>query len=158
MKIEDMLQRVVDEKASDGFISAGAPPSIKVDGTIFPMNETPLTPAEARELVLSTMDEKQKKEFLEHNELNFAIGDRPAQHLFKGLHFDKPLLGDVRFDNVAAAVAVTDLVDVIFDLLDKPFFLQALNNDIPCFKTLKALELAAVFVENTFFIEDGDKF
>jgi len=74
MKIDDLLQRVVDEQASDGFISADAPPSIKVDGTIFPVRETPLTSEEARELVLSTMDEKQQKEFLEHHELNFAIG------------------------------------------------------------------------------------
>ncbi len=74
MIIEDLLKRVVEEQASDGFIAAGAPPSIKVDGTIFPMRETPLTPEEAKDLVLSTMDEKQKKEFLEHNELNFAIG------------------------------------------------------------------------------------
>ncbi len=74
MKIDDLLQRVVDEQASDGFISADAPPSIKVDGIIFPVRETPLTSEEARELVLSTMDEKQQKEFLEHHELNFAIG------------------------------------------------------------------------------------
>ncbi|MFV8818829.1 PilT/PilU family type 4a pilus ATPase [Haliea sp. E17] len=74
MKIEDLLQRVVDEGASDGFISTGAPPSIKVDGTIFPVRETPLSSEEARDLVLSTMDEKQQREFLAHHELNFAIG------------------------------------------------------------------------------------
>ena len=60
MQIEDLLQRVVDDGASDGFISAGAPPSIKIDGTLYPINDIPLTSEEAAELVLSTMDEEQK--------------------------------------------------------------------------------------------------
>lgn len=73
MKIDDLLERVVAEEASDGFISAGACPSIKVDGTIYPMREEPLTAEEAHDLVLSTMDEKQQAEFIEHHERNFAI-------------------------------------------------------------------------------------
>ena len=48
MKIEDLLERIVEKEASDGFISAGAPPSIKVDGTLYPVRETPLTPEEAQ--------------------------------------------------------------------------------------------------------------
>ena len=39
MKIEDLLQRVVKEGASDGFIAAGAAPAIKVDGEIYPISE-----------------------------------------------------------------------------------------------------------------------
>ncbi len=73
MKIEQLLERVVQDKASDGFISAGAPPSIKVDGEVLPISETPLTEEEARELVLSTMRDDQQKTFLEHNECNYAL-------------------------------------------------------------------------------------
>ena len=73
MKIEQLLERVVQDKASDGFISAGARPSIKVDGEVLPISETPLTEEEARELVLSTMRDDQQKTFLEHNECNYAL-------------------------------------------------------------------------------------
>jgi len=73
MKIVDLLQRVINEKASDGFIAAGAPPSIKVDGQIFPIAERALSEEEARELVLSTMREDQKQSFLKHHECNFAL-------------------------------------------------------------------------------------
>ena len=38
MNIEDLLGRMVKEGASDGFITAGAPPSIKVDGEIHPIS------------------------------------------------------------------------------------------------------------------------
>lgn len=74
MKIEELLQRVVKEKASDGFISAHAAPSIKVDGQLFPVSDKLLSEEEAKELVLSVMREDQQAEFLEHHECNFAIG------------------------------------------------------------------------------------
>ena len=73
MIIEQLLERVVKDGASDGFISAGAPPSIKVDGELHPISEQPLSEDEARELVLSTMREDQKKDFLQHHECNYAL-------------------------------------------------------------------------------------
>ena len=76
MKIEHLLERVVKEGASDGFISAHASPSIKVDGQIYPISDHKLSEEEARELVLSTMREDQKAEFLKHHECNFAINTR----------------------------------------------------------------------------------
>ena len=74
MKIEELLQRVVKEGASDGFIAADAAPAIKVDGQIHPISEHKLSDEEARDVVLSTMSEKQQKEFLAHHECNFALG------------------------------------------------------------------------------------
>jgi twitching motility protein PilU len=73
MRIEDLLERVVTDKASDGFIAAGAPPSIKVNGEMTPISDQPLTDEEARELVLSTMREDQKDTFLKHHECNYAL-------------------------------------------------------------------------------------
>ncbi len=73
MNIEELLQRVVKEGASDGFIAADAAPAIKVDGQIHPISEHKLSDEEARDVVLSTMSEKQQKEFLEHHECNFAL-------------------------------------------------------------------------------------
>ena len=73
MKIEALLRRVVKEKASDGFISALAAPSIKVDGQLLPVSDKILTEEEAKELVLSIMREDQKEEFLRDHECNFAI-------------------------------------------------------------------------------------
>jgi twitching motility protein PilU len=73
MKIDTLLERIVQEQASDGFISAGAHPSIKVDGEIFPISDVIISEEEARELVLSTMREDQQNEFLKHHECNYAL-------------------------------------------------------------------------------------
>lgn len=74
MKFENLLDRMVKEGASDGFITAGAPPSIKVDGQIYPISERLVTEEEARQLVLSTMRPDQQEEFNKHHECNYAIG------------------------------------------------------------------------------------
>ncbi|MEZ5502088.1 MAG: PilT/PilU family type 4a pilus ATPase [Halioglobus sp.] len=73
MKIESLLQRIVKEGASDGFITEGAPPSIKVDGQIYPISDQPLTEEQARELVLSTMRQDQRDDFERHHECNYAV-------------------------------------------------------------------------------------
>ena len=73
MNIEDLLRRVVKEGASDGFISAHAAPSIKVDGQLLPVSDRMLSEKKAKELVLSVMREDQKEEFLISRECNFAI-------------------------------------------------------------------------------------
>ena len=73
MKIADLLARIVKEGASDGFIAADAPLSIKVDGEIFPISDRPITEEEAEALVLSTMREDQQQEFREHHECNYAM-------------------------------------------------------------------------------------
>ena len=73
MKIEHLLERVVQEQASDGFIFAGARPSIKVDGEISPISDKPVSEEEARELVLSTMRPDQQETFLRHHECNYAL-------------------------------------------------------------------------------------
>lgn len=76
MKIEDLLQRMVKEGASDGFITADAPPSIKVDGEIYPISEKPLKEQEVLDMVLSTMRPDQEKSFKEHNECNYALATK----------------------------------------------------------------------------------
>ncbi|MEM1153455.1 MAG: type IV pili twitching motility protein PilT, partial [Pseudomonadota bacterium] len=73
MTIEQLLERVVQEKASDGFVSAGARPSIKVDGRIIPVADAPVSEEEARDLVMSTMREDQKETFVKHHECNYAL-------------------------------------------------------------------------------------
>ena len=69
----DLLQLMLSKKASDVFITAGLPPSFKIDGKMVPMSKQPLTPQHTLELVRAIMDEKQKEEFTTTKECNFAI-------------------------------------------------------------------------------------
>ena len=64
---------MVEHKGSDLFITADFPPAIKIDGTIRPFADRPLTPAESSLIVRSIMNDRQAKEFDATKECNFAI-------------------------------------------------------------------------------------
>ncbi len=67
------LKLMAHQKASDLFITAGAPPSIKINGRITPITPAPLNAAQARDLVLNVMTPAQREEFEETHECQFAI-------------------------------------------------------------------------------------
>lgn len=71
--INDWLQEVHQEKGSDLFVTADAPPCIKVNGKIRPISTEVLLPEEVKEIVHSLMNERQIKEFEETQECQFAI-------------------------------------------------------------------------------------
>jgi len=73
MDFVDLLKMCVDQKGSDIFITAGAAPSIKINGVINPVTEKPLNPEAARKVVYDIMNDKQRSEFEQSSECNFAI-------------------------------------------------------------------------------------
>jgi twitching motility protein PilU len=68
------LKLMAHKKASDLFITAGVPPSMKVHGKLSPITQSPLTPQQSRDLVLNVMSPAQREEFEKTHECNFAIG------------------------------------------------------------------------------------
>ncbi len=73
MDFEALLKLMVSKQASDLFITAGVAPSIKINGKVVPVTQRALNPEKAREVVLSIMNEEQRKEFSRSHECNFAI-------------------------------------------------------------------------------------
>jgi twitching motility protein PilU len=67
------LKLMVHKKSSDLFITAGIPPSMKVNGRIQPITQSPLTPQQSRDMVLNVMTPAQREEFEKTHECNFAI-------------------------------------------------------------------------------------
>jgi twitching motility protein PilU len=95
MDFDRLLSLMVEKTASDLFITAGVPPSIKVHGKIVPVTATPLAPEKTRELVLSVMNEKQRAEFLEKKELNFAVSARGIGRFRASAFYQRNLAGMV---------------------------------------------------------------
>lgn len=95
MEIERLLSMMVEKGASDLFITAGVPPSMKLHGKIMPVTTTPLSPEKSRETVLSVMNEKQRKEFIATKELNFAISARGVGRFRASAFYQRNLAGMV---------------------------------------------------------------
>ncbi|HEC28809.1 MAG TPA: PilT/PilU family type 4a pilus ATPase [Gammaproteobacteria bacterium] len=70
-----LLKLMVSKKASDLFITAGMPASIKINGRVTPVSQATLTPGQAKEVVYSIMSPQQVEEFDRTKECNFAISE-----------------------------------------------------------------------------------
>ena len=72
MFLTPLFKLMAEKQASDLFISAGAPVSIKILGTIMLVNQQIIDPETARKIAYETMSDKQVKEFEDTMEMNFA--------------------------------------------------------------------------------------
>lgn len=95
MEIEKLLKIVQEKGASDLFISAGVPPSIKVHGQVVPVSSNALSPEQAREVVMGAMNDTQRKEFVQHKECNFAISARGIGRFRVSAFYQRNLVGMV---------------------------------------------------------------
>jgi len=73
MDFKQLLALMAEKKASDLFVTANWPPSLKIDGVIRPVGNNPLSAGEARTLVLGVMNDRQRAELEASKECQFAI-------------------------------------------------------------------------------------
>ena len=67
------LKLMVHKQASDLFITAGVAPSMKVQGRILPITQSPLSMQQSRDMVINVMTPSQREEFEKTHECQFAI-------------------------------------------------------------------------------------
>lgn len=118
MDIEKLLSLVVEKGASDLFITAGVPPSVKINGRVVPVTTTPLSPEKTRETVLGVMNETQRREFVQTKELNFAISARGIGRFRVSAFYQRNLAGMVlrRIETHIPQIEDLGLPDIIKDL------------------------------------------
>src|SRR5213594_2399939 len=68
-----LFQVMADKKASDIFLSVGAPINIKINGIAVPVNQTIMTSDTVRQLLYEVLTERQAREYEEDMELNTAV-------------------------------------------------------------------------------------
>lgn len=78
MEIVTILKAAVKHDASDVFVTAGRPVTLKVSGRMATLSQETLSDDEARDLVLSTMSDEQKKTFERDKECNYALETKGA--------------------------------------------------------------------------------
>jgi twitching motility protein PilU len=68
------LHYMVAAGASDLFLSVGAPPTVKVQGVMRPMDMPPIAPRRVKEIAYSMMNESQMRDFESDWECDLALG------------------------------------------------------------------------------------
>ncbi len=76
MNINDLLEVVVREKASDLHLTVGVPPIIRIDGKLVQLDLPPLGEADTKELIGELFYDRPalKEKFLEKGEVDFSFG------------------------------------------------------------------------------------
>lgn len=118
MDLDRLLTLMVEKGASDLFITAGVPPSIKLHGKIAPVTTTPLSPEKTREICLSVMNDRQRKEFMATKELNFAVSARGIGRFRASAFYQRNLVGMVlrRIETQIPKVDELGLPEIIKEL------------------------------------------
>ena len=74
--LHELLKEMVEKGASDLHITSNAAPTLRVHGRMVAVGETPLTPAETKQMAYSILTDAQKKKFEEEKELDLSFGVR----------------------------------------------------------------------------------
>jgi twitching motility protein PilU len=71
--VVELLKVMLEKGGSDLFITVGAPPAIKVHGEMTPFGGKPVSREQAEEIVAAVMNDRQRAEFRDTKECNFAL-------------------------------------------------------------------------------------
>ncbi len=71
--MHSLLRLLLQKKGSDLFITVGFPPAMKIDSRMTPVSTQPLTAQQSAEFACAMMNERQRAEFEQSRECNFAI-------------------------------------------------------------------------------------
>jgi twitching motility protein PilT len=74
INLRELLNEMIEKKASDLHITAGLPPQLRVDGNITSTDRAPLTPENTLQITYSVLNEEQQKRFEAEHELDFSFG------------------------------------------------------------------------------------
>ncbi|HYB72221.1 MAG TPA: type IV pilus twitching motility protein PilT [Candidatus Sulfotelmatobacter sp.] len=120
--LHELLKEMVEKGASDLHITSNAPPTLRVHGRMVPVGESPLTPAETKQMAYSILTDAQKKKFEEERELDLSFGVRGLSRFRANLYLQRGA--------VAAAIRTIPhriftfeelgLPKVVADLCEKP--------------------------------------
>jgi len=73
LSIKQLLMVMEKRDASDLYLTAGMPPSYRINGVVYPMKQPPLTALQCERLATSSMSERQRAAFAAEFEMNMAL-------------------------------------------------------------------------------------
>src|ERR1700722_16815247 len=94
LDFSDVLLEVVDRRASDLHLTAGAPPMIRIRGRLTPIEGYgPLDPTETREIIYSILNNAQRQKLENNWQLDFAYTIPGAARFRVNAFFRRGALG-----------------------------------------------------------------
>ena len=117
--MHNLLRGMLDKKASDLFISADFPPAMKIDGKMTPVTQQKLSGEHTKAFAEALMNDRQRKEFAEEKECNFAIWPKEIGRFRVNVFVQQEKVGMVlrtittsipKFDDLGLPVVLKDVM------------------------------------------------
>src|SRR5438270_2940720 len=119
----EVLLEVVNRRASDLHLTAGAPPMVRVRGRLVPMEGYPvLTPTDTREIVYSILSNSQRQKLENNWQLDFAYSIPGTARFRVNAYFQRSAVG-AAFRLIPFEIAPLDslgLPAIVAEFADKP--------------------------------------
>jgi len=119
----DLLLEVLDRRASDLHLTAGAPPTVRVRGRLIQLEGYPtLTPTDTREVIYSILTNDQRQRLETNWQLDFAYGVPGRARFRVNTYFQRAALGAAfrLIPNEVTSVDDLGLPPVMHELARKP--------------------------------------
>ncbi len=91
--IQQLLQAMVEQGASDLHLTTGSAPLVRLDGNLVPLKTPPLGNIETKLLCYSVLSEEQKVTFEKKHELDFSFGIKGLSRFRGNLYFQRGAVG-----------------------------------------------------------------
>jgi twitching motility protein PilT len=122
MTVDQLVKRMVAERASDIHINAGGPPLFRVDGKLIDLGYPKVNPDKCKELAYSVLSQEQIKRFEDSLELDFSFGVAGVGRLRANIYVQRGAVG-LALRNIPFRIPSFDelgLPKVISLLCEKP--------------------------------------
>jgi twitching motility protein PilT len=122
MQMHELFEQMSQQGASDLHITAGAPPTIRVDGDVTPLPFEELSPNTTKQLCYSVLTEQQKKKFEEESELDFSFGVEGLSRFRGNLFVQRGAVGGVfrAIPHTAPPMSKLGLPPIVENLIKLP--------------------------------------
>lgn len=74
LELQNLLEIVIEKRASDLHVTTGTPPQFRIDGKLTTFDTTILSAPETKRICYSVLTDAQRHKFEEENELDFSFG------------------------------------------------------------------------------------
>ncbi len=113
---------MVEQGGTDLHITTNAPPTIRVDGILRPLNHPPLTAPETKQLAYSVLTDAQKHRFEEDLELDFSFGIKGLARFRANVFSQRGAVGAAfrRIPYEIPAMDALGIPPIISKMCDKP--------------------------------------
>ncbi|MFA9440688.1 PilT/PilU family type 4a pilus ATPase [Uliginosibacterium sp. sgz301328] len=95
MIFDKLFQLMAERKASDIFVSAGAPIHIKINGTVIPINQQVMEPSVIQRMAYEMMTPEQVNRFEQEREMNLSYGRRELGNFRVNFFWQRSSIGIV---------------------------------------------------------------